>query len=301
MALQSMKHMQTFCTVVEYGGFVGAQATLGMSQPAISTHIRDFEIRLGFQLCERGRGGFRLTEKGEVVYRRCREILNSLSDFEAELGELRDTLTGTLRIGLIDNTVTNPDLPVQEAIHRFYARKNEVTIQLVILPPEDLERELLSDNLHVAIGHFHSQHKNLSYRHLCEEQHQFYCGHRHPLFTTADEEVTLETLGHHALSTRTYLQQADLRETGEIHQAASVSNMEAQAILIASGRFLGFLPTHYAKQWVERGEMRSFDHLGLSWTSKFTLAMRQSPSPRHIVEAFVKDLETSLRRSGKGK
>ena len=138
--MHSIKHMQTFCTVVEYGGFVGAQTSLGMSQPAISTHIRDFEIRLGFRLCHRGRGGFRLTEKGEITYRKCRDILNSISDFEADLGELRNKLTGVLRVGLIDNTVTNTEFPIPEAINRFYSRANDVSLSLIVLSPEDLER-----------------------------------------------------------------------------------------------------------------------------------------------------------------
>ncbi|WP_198649879.1 LysR family transcriptional regulator [Zobellella maritima] len=295
MASYSMKHMLTFCTVTEYGGFVGAESVLGMSQPAISTHIRDFEIRLGFQLCHRGRSGFSLTEKGQLVYRKCREMLNNISDFEAELGELRDKLTGTLRLGLIDSTITNHDLPISEAVHRFYSRKSDVSLKLVVLPPEELERELLNGNLHIALGLFHNRHSALSYRHLCMEAHGFYCGRRHPLFGLADDEITLDTLRQYPVSSRIYLQHAELQGVMKTRDVAMVSNMEAQAILITSGRFLGFLPTHYARPWVERGEMRVFDHLGLSWQSEFTMAMRATPAPQDIVRLFAEDIEASIK------
>lgn len=301
MASYSMKHMLTFCTVAEYGGFVGAESVLGMSQPAISTHIRDFEIRLGFQLCHRGRSGFSLTEKGQVVYRKCRDMLNNISDFESELGELRDKLTGTLRLGLIDSTITNHDFPISEAIHRFYGRKNDVSLKLVVLPPEELERELLNGNLHIALGLFHNRHSGLSYQHLCMEAHGFYCGRRHPLFGLANADITLDALRHYPVSSRTYLHHAELQGLMKARDVAMVSNMEAQAILITSGSFLGFLPTHYARQWVERGEMRAIDHLDLSWQSEFSMAMRVSPAPQEFVRIFADDVVATIKAASLGK
>ncbi len=293
--MQSIKHMQTFCTVVEYGGFVGAQASLGMSQPAISTHIRDFEIRLGFKLCERGRSGFRLTEKGEITYRKCRELLNTISDFDADLGELRNKLTGVLRVGLIDNTVSNAEFPIPDAINRFYRRANDVSLSLTVLSPEDLERELLNGNLHLAIGIFANRHNGISYRHLYTEAHRFYIGRRHPLFERPDEAISLETLRRYPISSRTYLQQSELQYFRNNPNSASVSNMEAQAILICSGSFMGFLPVHYARQWVARGEMRPLEHLGLNWNSDFQLAVRAAPAPQHIARVFVEDIEAALK------
>lgn len=297
--MHSIKHMKTFCTVVEYGGFVGAQAALGMSQPAISTHIRDFEIRLGFQLCNRGRSGFSLTEKGEITYRKCREMLNMIADFDADLGELRNKLTGVLRVGLIDNTVTNHEFPIPLAINRFYSRDNDVSLSLTVLSPEDLERELLSGNIHLAIGIFTNRHSAIRYRHLYTEAHKFYCGKGHPLFDLPDEEITMETLRKHPISSRTYLQQADLQYFRKSHNTASVSNMEAQAILITSGSFMGFLPVHYAQQWVEKGEMRALEHLGLNWSSDFQLAVRSSPAPKNITQVFVEDIEASIKTLSK--
>ncbi len=295
MATHSMKHIQTFCAVVENGGFVGAQSVLGMSQPAISTHIRDFEIRLGFQLCYRGRSGFSLTEKGKITYAKCREMLNAVSDFEADLGGLRNTLTGTLRVGLIDNTISNAEFPIPEAIHRFFSRKNDVSIKLTVQSPEDLELELLNGNIHLAIGIFQNRSNSLSYHHLYTEVHRFYCGRRHPLYSVPDDQISLDTLRQYPISSRSYLQHTDLQGFRQSRSIASVSNMEAQAILITSGSFLGFLPTHYAEQWVASGELRAFDHLDLSWHSDFCLAMRTSPAPQNIVSVFIEDIEEAIR------
>jgi len=36
---------------------------------------------------------------------------------------------------------------------------------------------------------------------------------------------------------------------------ASVANVEAAAMLILSGPFIGFLPQHYARKWLDTGEL----------------------------------------------
>lgn len=294
MAQYAMKHMKTFCTVVECGGFVSAQGLLGMSQPAISTHIRDFEIRLGFQLCHRGRSGFNLTEKGKLVYDKCRAMLNSVSDFEADLGELRNKLTGSLRMGIIDNTITNPDFPVARAISRFFARENEVSIKVEVLAPDALERELLNGSIHLAIGPFQRSEASLNYQLLYREQHGFYCAQQHPLFTLEQDQISWESLQQYPVSSRAYLQQSDLPG---IQNKALVSNMEAQAMLISSGQFIGFLPRHYAQQWVDTGQMREITHLELQHESSFYLASRNSAAIPNVIKVFVDDLLAELNNT----
>lgn len=292
--MHSIKHMQTFCTVVEYGGFVGAQSILGMSQPAISTHIKDFEIRLGFQLCHRGRAGFRLTEKGEITYRKCRDMLNSIEDFNADLGELKNKLTGVLRIGIIDTLVTDSHFPIPKAIKRFYNRANETSLSLTVLSPENLEAELINGNIHLAIGIFAHKHSSISYHHLYSEDHLFYCGSEHPLFNVPQEEITMKRLRQHSIASRSYLQQTDLHYFRKSPTPATVSNIEALAILITSGQFMGFLPVHYAQSWVDKGEMKAIDHLGLKWQSHIELATRESPTQTNIAKVFLQDIKASL-------
>lgn len=59
--------LRLFVTVAEAGGFSAAQGLLGLSQPTISQRMAQLETRLGYRLCSRGKGGFRLTEKGRML------------------------------------------------------------------------------------------------------------------------------------------------------------------------------------------------------------------------------------------
>ena len=60
--------LKVFAKVVEAGGFSAAQIDLNISQSTISTHMTSLEQRLGVRLCERGRSGFHLTERGKLIY-----------------------------------------------------------------------------------------------------------------------------------------------------------------------------------------------------------------------------------------
>ncbi len=69
--------------------FTAAETTLGISRSAISQHMNDLEGRLGFSLCQRGRGGFSLTEEGKEIYQAGLTLLTALETFKSDVNALR--------------------------------------------------------------------------------------------------------------------------------------------------------------------------------------------------------------------
>ena len=289
-----VRNLRTFCAVVEHGGFGGAQAVLGAGQSVISTHLKDLELALGFTLCQRGRGGFSLTPKGEAVYHEAKRMLGSLETCEANLGVLRRILTGHLRVGIVDSEADNPDLPVHRAVQRFFEREQQVRLSLEVGTPEALGKGLQTGDIHVAIGPFPNRQANIDYAPVYVEEHALYCGQAHPLFAGATAQITPAVIARHPMTVRPYLHRAELAALQDPLITASVSNMEAQAVLIRSGCFLGFLPVHFARKWVERGEMRSLDGPGLVWRSQFYIALRVQPEPTEVARQFTRDLAAIL-------
>ena len=84
-----------FMTVAQCGGFAAAQVTLNVDQSTISRQIGDLERRLGMRLCQRGRAGFHLTDKGRVVYEACQHLSIALESFRTTVGALRGELCET--------------------------------------------------------------------------------------------------------------------------------------------------------------------------------------------------------------
>jgi DNA-binding transcriptional LysR family regulator len=73
--------------------------------------------------------------------------------------------------------------------------------------------------------------------------------------------------------------------------------MEAQAILILSGAYLGYLPEHYAAGWQAQGFVRSLLPEQLAYEALFALVTRRGSTPVAVVRQFVEDLVLSLRGS----
>lgn len=95
------RQLRYFDALVRYGHFSRAADAVGISQPALSTQIRELELLLGGTLIERGAGEHRLTPLGEDVARRSASILASLRDLE-DVGHGRgEPLSGPLRLGII--------------------------------------------------------------------------------------------------------------------------------------------------------------------------------------------------------
>ncbi|MGA9915465.1 MAG: LysR family transcriptional regulator, partial [Paraburkholderia sp.] len=104
-----------------------------------------------------------------------------------------------------------------------------------------------------------------------------------------------EAIASSRVVARGYLQQHDLRMLKVSKAAATVDNIEAQAILILSGAYIGFLPIHYAARWVARDEMHQIspEQFGTHWP--FCAITRRAAAPPTILQVFMIDLMESYR------
>ena len=114
-----LRLLHVFRAVVACGGFAAAELELNINRSTISRHIKDLEIRLGVTLCRRGRGGFALTSEGQQVYASALRIMSAMEDFQHEVDDLHQRLTGSLTIAIFDKTATNPQCHMSRAFCRF--------------------------------------------------------------------------------------------------------------------------------------------------------------------------------------
>jgi DNA-binding transcriptional LysR family regulator len=246
------------------------------------------------RLCSRGRAGFALTDNGAIVYREAQRLLAAVNEFSASAGVLRGQLTGSLRIGVVDCTLTDAASPLRGALARFNTRDHDVRIELSVQGPQDLQRAVLGDRLDLAVGSYPARIAALATQALYHERNEFYCGDGHPLFQR--ETVTIDDIRAQRIVARGYWRRADLNRIGVEREAAAVDNMEAQATLILSGAYLGYLPAHFAAHWVAQGKMRSLLPDALAYRAPFTLITKRGRTPALVVQRFIEDLTLSLPR-----
>jgi DNA-binding transcriptional LysR family regulator len=96
--MDRFQEMQAFAAVVDAGSFVRASDALAMSKAAISRQVADLETRLGVRLLHRTTRKLSLTEEGDVFYARCKEVLASLAEAEAELTARSGQAVGVLKV-----------------------------------------------------------------------------------------------------------------------------------------------------------------------------------------------------------
>lgn len=120
-------HLRCLLAVVDNGGFTGAAAELGISQPAVSRRIAALESRLGVRLLRRTSQDVTPTAAGDRVLTRARRLLTDVEDL------IRDAHHGanTVRIGHAWSTMGQHTVEFQ---HRWSAIHPDVELRVVRTP-----------------------------------------------------------------------------------------------------------------------------------------------------------------------
>lgn len=295
-----LRLLRVFRAVVESGGFSNAQVLLNVSQSTISTQMSQLETRLGVRLCHRGRSGFSLTEEGEACYLSTVELFRALVTFQSQADQLRGALHGRLRVAFLDNVVTDPCSPLKEAFRQFVRRPgNEVRLALDVLSPEEMERRLLDRRLDVAIGIFYSRLPSLIYRPIYRETDVLVCSRTHVIANLRNPADIRRALQSARKVVRSFLGELEFPPDPDAVETAniSVSNVEAAVHLILTGEYVGFLPRHYAKLWIERDEMLELLPDELEHHSDFSYVTHVAAQEQSAVCAFIESLEWARSRN----
>ncbi len=280
--------LRLFVSVVECGGFSAAQGELGIGQSTISTQMAKLETRLGFRLCERGKAGFRLTPKGDEVLLATRKLFAAIETFKGEAQGMADKLLGELSIGLSEALDAQVMERVATAIQRFRQRNQAVQIELISATPAELERRLLQDQLHLAIGYFSGKQTALDFQPLFREEQRLYCGRGHPLFSQQQiVKADLDTCDHVHHPYRFI--SADEPAQASL-SSARTEQVEGSLAFILSGAHIGYLPGHIAGPWETRGLVRGLLPQQLGYTVQFHLASHRGRQPSEAQRAFVEDV-----------
>ncbi|MBB6488902.1 LysR family transcriptional regulator [Rhizobium lusitanum] len=241
-----LKLLRTFRAIVEAGGVVGAQLTLNVSQSTLSTQLADLEKRLGFRVCYRGRSGFALTTAGQQIYDACQDLFSAADRFQNTAASISGELRGVLRLGIVDAMITNRAWDLSAIIGEFNDRAKKTVIEVYTDSPGNMERLVIEGARDVTIaGAFTRKTTGIVYIPLFNEQHALFCSNEHVL--AGREAVEIAELKRYAFVARRYLHRYDLERVGHVSSGAVVEEIESQALLIQSGRFIGYLPVHYGE------------------------------------------------------
>jgi len=251
-----VKRLKLFKKVAECGGLSAAEKALNINLPTISAHLASLEEFIGFKLCDRGRKGFRLTKEGQSVLDSSNKLFASLEQFQSEISDVTQMISGILKIGIVDNIITDKNCLLVPVINALKNQSKNLEINLEIRNPSELERLLLDERIDIAIGPFHITNPGIDQLPLYKEQISLYIGEQHPLFSKTP--LHLDDLVAAEYVTRGYLRESQVTQQHvSFNFAATAQSIEGIALLILSGKYIGYLPDHYASCWVQKRQMRN--------------------------------------------
>jgi DNA-binding transcriptional LysR family regulator len=195
-------------------------------------------------------------------------------------------------VGIVDNLINNPDCRLDQAITRFNLRAPEVEISVQVASPTEIERAVLEGRYDLGFGACGRHSPYLQYDDLFEERQVLYCGRGHALFERS-REITVADLKGHQLARRAYTAPNRMPTGVRLTSTAVADLMESVAVFILSGRYIGFLPAHFAQQWVAQDRMRPLLERTLGYQNPIYLVLRKTEQKKPILSAFLEELTSS--------
>jgi len=98
MELNRIGDIAAFVAAVKTGSFTAAAASLGLTRSAVGKSVVRLEARFGVRLLNRTTRQLSLTDEGQIMFERCRQIMEDLEDVDATMATRRNRPTGTLRL-----------------------------------------------------------------------------------------------------------------------------------------------------------------------------------------------------------
>lgn len=140
--------LRTFCRIVELRSFSRAARELGLSQPAVSAHIRGLEEELGIKLLDRLGRDVRPSRAGELLYEYARGILRLSAEARASLRIFAQGKRGKLSLG---GSRTPGEYVLPERIGTFLKAYPDVSISLQILNSHQVAERVLEGTIDLGI------------------------------------------------------------------------------------------------------------------------------------------------------
>jgi DNA-binding transcriptional LysR family regulator len=141
-------HLKIFQQVVKLKSFSHAAKAVNLTQPTVSTHIKELETHFGCRLLDRlGRQALP-TRAGELLFDHAGKILAQFQETETAMAGFLGKISGRLTIG--GSTIPGGYI-LPRIIGRFLNRHQNVHISLIVGDTEQIIEDILSSRIEIGI------------------------------------------------------------------------------------------------------------------------------------------------------
>lgn len=288
LAHTDLVKLRIFATIVQQHGLSAAADELGVSLPTVSRALADLELRIGMPLCRRGRSGFALTQEGAELAAATSELLDGVSRFETEVNRVSRVHRGSLRIGIIDNVISDSDFRISRALRAINMRFPGLYPEVLMLQQSTVEDAVRNRTIDLGITADPMLFQSLTYDEIFSEHSSFYVA----AGSTLDQRLLNgEPLSHMPYIRRRHKAQSfqNIEQRYDLQPGATADGLEATAIIVAAGLGIALLPENYVEQMLSMS-LRKIEQEGTPLRVQFYAVTRATMPATPVVTQMVKIL-----------
>jgi DNA-binding transcriptional LysR family regulator len=253
-----IRQLRAFVAIAELGTFTAGALSVHVTQAAISMQIRQLENELGARLFIRAPRRVMLTEAGEQLLQRARQILRDHDAAIDEIAELAGAERGRLRIGSASAMVTTDVLPkLLKEVRKQHAGA-EITVASGT--SEALVQQILAGELDVAFVSLPVEARGINTERLSQDQLVAVASPRHKLakqrtisaYTLAGEKLIL---GERGGNTRRLIDQFFAQAGVTLHVSMELSRQAAIRRMVEEDMGVGIVPLQSVSEAVDKGRL----------------------------------------------
>lgn len=143
----TLRQLKVFETVARHLSFSRAAEELHLTQPAVSTQVRQLEQHVGLPLFEQLGKRIYLTPAGTEMLHYSRSIIQQFREAEAAMGQLKGISGGRLNVAVI----SAGDYFFPRLLAEFMNRHDSVTLNLAVHNREELLHQLAGNLTDLAV------------------------------------------------------------------------------------------------------------------------------------------------------
>jgi LysR family transcriptional regulator, low CO2-responsive transcriptional regulator len=198
MSLQhvSLRQLRVFETAATLGSFSRTAEVLHLTQPGVSMHIKELETSAGLPLFERMGKKLAVTEAGQELLTRAREVLRALKDAEDVLDGLKGLRRGRINLAV----VSTAKYFVPRLLARFGRDYPQLEIRLAVNNRDSVIQQLTANEIDLAIMGRSPQSLDTIAEPFAENPHVIIAAPSHPL--AARRRIPVETVARETFVVR---------------------------------------------------------------------------------------------------
>src|SRR6185503_5898214 len=137
----TLVQLRAFEAVARLGSFTRAGEETHMAQPTVSVHLKKLAETIGVPLVEQAGRRVRLTTAGEEVYAACQRLIQTFSDLDEAIADIRGLKVGKLRIA----TTTAGEYLLPQLLAHFVKRHPGIEVSLHVSSRQVILERFASD------------------------------------------------------------------------------------------------------------------------------------------------------------